>query len=290
MSHTVVDDFDRFGFTRHELLSSSTATAAAPLALVSAPQAAFEVTTLDDVVDATDGVLSLREAITLANDTPGRDTITFAPDLFGGRISLATDLPTITDDLTIDGDVLNRGPSSIILDGAFDYSAADGGSGARNVLYISDAELSVSDVTITGSGYDAIGASNSKLLLERIAVDGNFYVGGPYGVGGGAGIDIVNSSLSINDSIITNVRGIRAGSLGLGFRDSDVSISNSSISNNDLAGIRGINGNLLISNSTIDSNNGPYLSYGIALRSVNLLLQNSTLANNGNNAYAGNAD
>jgi hypothetical protein len=46
----------------------------APLALVSAPQAVFEVTTLRDVVDANDGVLSLREAIGLANDSRGLDT------------------------------------------------------------------------------------------------------------------------------------------------------------------------------------------------------------------------
>ena len=41
------------------------------------------VTTSDDVVDATDTVLSLREAITQANVNPGADTITFDASLDG---------------------------------------------------------------------------------------------------------------------------------------------------------------------------------------------------------------
>ena len=40
------------------------------------------VTSLSDVTDANDGALTLREAITLANETPGPDTIRF-PEFFG---------------------------------------------------------------------------------------------------------------------------------------------------------------------------------------------------------------
>ena len=101
-------DLDRPDATDHELLSTSTA-ALAPLALVSAPQATFEVTTLADVVDANDGVLSLREAIDFANARTGFANIVFArsnpagsnvPDPRADRGAVSS-IPMITDDLVI---------------------------------------------------------------------------------------------------------------------------------------------------------------------------------------------
>ena len=50
------------------------------------------VTTLDDTVNATDGVVSLREAISAASDG---DTITFASSLSGGTITLSGTTLTI---------------------------------------------------------------------------------------------------------------------------------------------------------------------------------------------------
>ena len=41
--------------------------------------ATFTVTTGDDIVDANDGVLSLREAVEQARLAPGFDTIEFVP-------------------------------------------------------------------------------------------------------------------------------------------------------------------------------------------------------------------
>jgi hypothetical protein len=280
MSHTVVDDFDRFGFTRHDLLSTSTA-AAAPLALVSAPQATFEVTTLDDVVDASDGVLSLREAMLIANATPGRDAITFAPALLGGRISLATDLPTITDDLAINGDVLNRGSGGIILAGDVGYAGPDY-SGALTVLRSTGAEVLVTDLTIT-RGLTGIRAYDSGLTLERVAID-DFVGGGGEGANDASAIIARDSIITIRDSSITRLQGGSESGPGIGFVNSDVSISNTSISENFgnfFSGIAGAGGNLLISNSTIN-NNIAFNGYGIKLNSVNLFIQNSTLANNGN--------
>lgn len=43
--------------------------------------ATFTVTTAADVVNASDGVLSLREAVTQANSTTAADTIVFAAGL-----------------------------------------------------------------------------------------------------------------------------------------------------------------------------------------------------------------
>ena len=72
------------------------------------------VDTLTDVVDATDGVTSLREALVSA---VSGDTITFANSLSGGTITLGGSQLKITKSLTIDGDINNDGVGDITIDG-----------------------------------------------------------------------------------------------------------------------------------------------------------------------------
>ena len=65
----------------------------------------FTVTTEFDVVDASDGWMSLREALTEANDFAGTDdTIVFQAGLTG-TIALETAELTISDSVTIRGPV-----------------------------------------------------------------------------------------------------------------------------------------------------------------------------------------
>ncbi|WP_231753454.1 dockerin type I domain-containing protein [Rosistilla carotiformis] len=64
--------------------------------------AVFHVTTFDDVVAASDGVLSLREAISLANGSPGADEITFF-ETVTQPIVLGLGELSITDSVTITG-------------------------------------------------------------------------------------------------------------------------------------------------------------------------------------------
>ena len=64
------------------------------------------VTTVDDTIDFTDGVTSLREAIFATNTVPGADTIDFAPALTAAgpaTILLTLGELRITDSLTING-------------------------------------------------------------------------------------------------------------------------------------------------------------------------------------------
>ena len=69
----------------------------------------FTVTTASDTVNAGDGVLSLREAVTLANNTAAADTINFSAGLDGQILTLAGGELDINGSLTIDGDQNNDG-------------------------------------------------------------------------------------------------------------------------------------------------------------------------------------
>lgn len=71
--------------------------------------ATFTVTTVADVVNAGDGVLSLREAVAQANATAAADTIVFAPSLEGQTLTLTAGELTLAQDTTIDGDQNNDG-------------------------------------------------------------------------------------------------------------------------------------------------------------------------------------
>lgn len=109
---------DRSDVTRQEQLSASSA-AAVPLPLASAPQTVLEVTTTADIIDATDGLLSLREAVVAANATPGLDTITFSNTvLFApGPVDIQSTIE-ITDDRQIFGSSDDTAPQLTIIENA----------------------------------------------------------------------------------------------------------------------------------------------------------------------------
>lgn len=64
--------------------------------------ARFLVTTTEDVIDANDGVLSLREAILAANETERRDTILISRSI-DGPVVVESDLSPLTADIRFDG-------------------------------------------------------------------------------------------------------------------------------------------------------------------------------------------
>ena len=63
-----------------------------------------------DVVDSSDGVMTLREAIIEANNSSGMDWIRFDSSLSNQTIELNSDLPEITDSVSI------RGRSGLSID------------------------------------------------------------------------------------------------------------------------------------------------------------------------------
>ncbi|MEK0083025.1 M10 family metallopeptidase C-terminal domain-containing protein [Benzoatithermus flavus] len=234
--------------------------------------ATFTVTTLDDVVDAGDGRLSLREAIELANGNAGMDTINFAAALEGGRVVLSGSQLTITDHLRIDGDGNGDG-AGITIDAA----------GGSRVMLIggSGAQVSLEDLTVTGGKLDeGDGAGiqmegGAQLSLTRCTVTGNitgdnaFLGDGDGSRGNGAGIDagsgniltIVDSTISDNDAFGVG-GGITAGNY------TTISITNSTISGNGAyfggGGIHLENGSTLRVESSLLSGNhcASFYEYG----------------------------
>jgi hypothetical protein len=147
----------------------------------------FVVTTLTDVVNAGDGVTSLREALTLAQGSAGADTITFAANLAGGstpgvndgRLVLTNGALTVDSDVRIDGDAVgNDSVPHITIDG-------NGGSG---VLDITAGTSSLHALVITGSyhGGAVSIASGASATITHSSISGNGQSGpnkvGPAGI------------------------------------------------------------------------------------------------------------
>ena len=99
--------------------------------------AMITVTTLDDVVSDTDGLISLREAIENATLLDGNPAVRFAESLSGGTITLTSKLGAVTENLTINGDIDGDGEADITINGGGKYRFFD---------------LSTADVTLTLNG------------------------------------------------------------------------------------------------------------------------------------------
>jgi hypothetical protein len=127
--------------------------------------ATFAVTTDRDLVDPTDGALSLREAVTQANADAAADEIAFAATVQFGAIFLTGGELLVTSDLAVDG-----GPGGVRL---------NAGEGSR-VLHVD------------GAGAD--------VAIQRLVVAG----GAVDGFGGGILAEQGTSSLTVTDSLIAN--------------------------------------------------------------------------------------
>lgn len=131
-----------------------------------ASAANFPVTTTAD-----SGAGSLRDAITIANTTPGADTITFAIGTGAQTISPTSALPTITDPLTIDGtsQLGFAGKPLIRLDGA------GAGAGVTGLVITAGAST-VRGLEITGWGNRGIelnGGSSNVIAGNFLGTDGS---------------------------------------------------------------------------------------------------------------------
>ena len=170
-------------------------------------QTSLIVTTNLDVEDQTDGLISLREAIALANGDVGLDTIAFDPSVFDGEttIAIASQLPTITDALTITG----PGANLLIIDAQGGGDNVLDGSGFR-IVEVSDGDsthsidVSISGLTLTGGDIsDSGGAINN---FENLTLDGVSIVANQAQFGGGISnelsgvLSLTNSTIASNEA------------------------------------------------------------------------------------------
>ena len=252
----------------------------------------FTVTTLTDIVDAGDGLTSLREALALANGDPNTaDTITFSAGLVGGTASgvddghliLTQGELVVAGDVTIDGDVNGDGKADITIDAndasrVINITAGDVGlhslvltgghvtTGGAGVFVAAGASADILDSTITGNATD--GSSNAR----------------------GGGIRNEGTTTLIN-STVSNNYGANAG--GIFNPGGTLSVINTTVSGNSsniyVGGIYSVSGHLDITSSTVSGNfGGVSVGGGIMSLDDQGTLSNSIVA--GNFGHGGVAD
>ena len=223
---------------------------------------------------------TLRAAIQEANVTVGADTITFDSSLSGQTITLASELPAITElaGLTIDGgsaDITVSGGGSVrvfFVEGGIltlnKLTVANGhatfGSGG-GILNIAGA-LTVNNSTFSGNSADEGGAITT--IGDTTVNNSTFYrnsARGTFSPVGGGGILNTQGILTVNNSTFSENSSNIVDSGGGGIRNSQgiLTVNNSTFSDNsaDIGGGINTNGSATLSNSTF-SGSLPYTTAG----------------------------
>jgi hypothetical protein len=181
--------------------------------------ATLTVTTAGDVVDAGDGVLSLREAVAQSNATATVDTINFATFIEGQTLLLTGGELVVSRDVNIDGDANNDG-RAVTIDGGRDTSYA---SRILNIVG-GETDTVLQDLTITDGSADhggaiRLGGENLDLTGCAIASSRSISGGGIY-ADSGSRIELVDSQILGNVCYDHDGGGIHGSNLELIIRRS----------------------------------------------------------------------
>ena len=264
----------------------------------------FVVSTLEDENDGnfSEEDLSLREAIALANEQEGKDTITFNSNLDDSTIALNSSLErnlNINDDLSI----LGLGQDNLTLDGGFvfnvssDTKALIDGLNFKGGTVDNSGDLTFSNSTIRET-LNINGSSDYYAIISR---EGNTNIVGSTiadnNGGSNVGIVIESGTATIKNSAITGNDATAYAQAGVIIRpDATVDISNSTIAENRGRSNGGIEnaGTVNVANSTIANNTGGLAAGGIinsadgkATVTSSILTNNTGSANIGDVSGAG---
>ncbi len=228
------------------------------------PARAAATIIVNSLADSTlnDGGCTLREAIIAANTETasgaaagecvrgtGADTIVIATSLSGGTILLASTLPHIEGDLTINGSALT---SKLTIDGANSYK----------IFYIDPDVVVLMSSLIIAHGYDDNGVTPGGGIYNAgtLTITGSVFSGNFSQFGGGitsAGtLTITNSTFSGNSASFQG------------------------------GGILNSTGTLTVTNSTFSGNNAGDTGGGIS-NGDHLILNNSTFSGNSATSHGG---
>ncbi|MEM8677496.1 MAG: choice-of-anchor Q domain-containing protein [Cyanobacteria bacterium P01_G01_bin.67] len=228
------------------------------------------VSTLEDENDGdfSAGDLSLREAIILANQNEGADTINFDSSLDGGTITFAQSQErnlTIDESLAIAG----LGQDNLTIDGGFIFNIAQ-----------PDVDVAIEGLNITGGKIDsfgnlnltnsslrqtiATGSDNSAIISRGITQITNSTISDNSG-GSNVGILVESGTTSITGSAIANNQADQAQAGIIVGNEATVNVVNSTIANNQGRSIAGIEnrGRLNVFSSTVANNSGGLSGGGI---------------------------
>ncbi|TWT48390.1 right-handed parallel beta-helix repeat-containing protein [Botrimarina hoheduenensis] len=171
------------------------------------------------------GDVSLREAIVLANTTPGPDTIEFAAGLSGQTLLLSGSSLPVTEALVIDGSALAERPTidAQSISRVLDIGAGAGDVTLRNVALVNGrAADATSSAEAGGSGGAVRSLSTGTLLLDGVSINGSRAGDGynvpyvPYTYGDGSDGGSGGAVFSVGNVVITGstISGNRAGDGG----------------------------------------------------------------------------
>ena len=235
--------------------------------------AVYNVTTTDDVVDAGDGLLSLREAVIAANANAGADSINLSAGTYTLTIASAgtdelKEHLNITDSLSIVG----AGAGLTFIDGGNTFKIAEyeataitnslsnltlqngfetGNAGA---IDIDDAatSLTITDVEIIDSTSSSRGGAihnSGTLILERVTMAGNT------GQFGGAIYNESTGSITVTNSTLSGNSAQFGGAI---YNEGTLALTNVTITNNDAGnsggGVYQSSGSATLSNTIIAGN------------------------------------
>jgi len=239
------------------------------------------------------GIGSLSQAIIDANAAAGADTIEFAPGVTG-MINLITDLPDITDSLTI------RGPGSAALTIAGNelyhaFTIATAGSGG---VTISGLTVDSSDTRNTGEASGgAIAVTDTALTLDDVTLTNNqARPTSAQAFGGGLGVNnepgtgdvvITNSVMTNNVAVSTPGGGPDGEPIGGGgawITADNITVTNSTFSENQAdvgAGIFALaRESLTLTSLTVSNNNATEIGGGLVAGGSNVAISDSVVSGN----------
>ena len=224
----------------------------------------------------------------------------------GGGIYATTSTLTLTN-VTLDGNAVSNAGGSLVLDestaniDSSDFYASEASGGYAGHIYCAESTLNIANTNVEFGVVSTMGggiyASDSDLVVENTTFyDNEAYGSGSWWSSGGSGgaLAVVDGTLSMNGSLMSaNSATVNGG--GIYSENSDLSISTTSLTQNEATGSDGYggaifvdDGSLQMSGSTLSDNSSAYIAGAIRVSgSASLDISGSTLSNNEASDYGG---